>query len=170
MPARHIDNFSLLARLGTRTTMSDHSPAYPGFGLPLRHWPEVTYASDCWTYSSLLPLREVVMMDIMSKLTDKPDWHRKVFDEEIISRWKAEAMAVPDKVWLKAAVVTKRWKELQGVKFLSEDAWEYVSGLFASYKLCFCLLQTRWYASPDFVDWRRRGGRKGGTNSLATDN
>lgn len=86
--------------------------------------------------SSLLPLREVAMMDIIEKITDKPDWHQKVFDEEIVGKWKEEAMAVPDDIWVKAAAAPgSQWdvmrrrkrpaKRITGV--ISEKVWEYVS-------------------------------------------
>lgn len=32
------------------------------------------------------------MMAIMATLKDKPDWERKVFDDLIVSRWRAEAL------------------------------------------------------------------------------
>jgi hypothetical protein len=46
--------------------------------------------------SDILPVREVAMMTIMDKLTDKPDWHKKVFDDEIIAKWCKEALEYPD--------------------------------------------------------------------------
>ncbi|KAJ0118767.1 hypothetical protein J7T55_013021 [Diaporthe amygdali] len=49
-----------------------------------------------------LTAREVAMLGVMNALTDKADWHLKVFDEEIVGRWKEEARAVPlisDKAW-----------------------------------------------------------------------
>ncbi|RDB28238.1 hypothetical protein Hypma_001499 [Hypsizygus marmoreus] len=38
-------------------------------------------------------LREIAMMQLMNQLTDKPDWDRKVFDDKIVSLWKAEVLA-----------------------------------------------------------------------------
>ncbi|KAF1975186.1 hypothetical protein BU23DRAFT_579235 [Bimuria novae-zelandiae CBS 107.79] len=37
-------------------------------------------------------LRERNMISIMNKLTDKPEWTRKVHDKEIVSNWKKEAI------------------------------------------------------------------------------
>ncbi|KAJ6013642.1 hypothetical protein N7540_008233, partial [Penicillium herquei] len=34
--------------------------------------------------------REILMMRIMNTITDKSDWDRKVFDEEILSKWREE--------------------------------------------------------------------------------
>ncbi|KAK2755668.1 hypothetical protein FQN54_005817 [Arachnomyces sp. PD_36] len=45
------------------------------------------------TVLPLTPLREFAMLGLMNKITDKPQWEIKVFDDGISSRWKAEAMA-----------------------------------------------------------------------------
>jgi len=37
------------------------------------------------------------MMDVMEKLTDKAQWNKKVFDDEIVEKWKKEALATPKK-------------------------------------------------------------------------
>ncbi len=47
-------------------------------------------------HSELLPIREVAMMILMDRLTDKPGWHEKVFDEAIVAKWRAEALAQPE--------------------------------------------------------------------------
>ncbi|KAF8065186.1 hypothetical protein FPV67DRAFT_1696141 [Lyophyllum atratum] len=33
------------------------------------------------------------MLRLMNQITDKPHWHEKIFDEEIVSKWKAEALS-----------------------------------------------------------------------------
>jgi len=78
-------------------------PNYPGFGLPLRHYPRegghypIGAHGNCWgANSDIVPIRELAMMSIMDRLTDKDDWHKKVFDDEIVSKWRAEALAIPD--------------------------------------------------------------------------
>lgn len=43
----------------------------------------------------------------MEKITDKPDWHRKVFDEIIVERWQQEALAIPDEELFKLATAGK---------------------------------------------------------------
>lgn len=48
--------------------------------------------SSGWTQLPLTTLREFTMMQLMNQLTDKVDWHKKVFDETIVSNWKAEAL------------------------------------------------------------------------------
>ncbi|KAI0466334.1 hypothetical protein F4859DRAFT_507430 [Xylaria cf. heliscus] len=71
----------------------------PGFGMPLTQLPELggKYFMHAlwegWRFESVgLKLREVRMMEFMNQVTDKPEWERKVFDEEIVNRWRAEAM------------------------------------------------------------------------------
>ncbi|KAK7963383.1 hypothetical protein PG988_010357 [Apiospora saccharicola] len=88
--------------------MEDQHPKYPGLGLDLRH-----YASGGWpnrlpcypighcanlhgATSDLIQVREVFMMAVMDRLSDKPDWDRKVFDEEIVAKWRAEALQMPE--------------------------------------------------------------------------
>ena len=55
--------------------------------------------------SQMLLVREVAMMLVMERLTDKPNWHVKVFDDAIAGKWKAEALAWPDKdLWESIAI------------------------------------------------------------------
>ena len=77
---------------------------YPGLGLPLRHnnqetwlfYPIGAHGSCYGSESDLIPVRELAMMDVMEKLTDKQDWHKRVFDAEVVEKWKKEALAIPD--------------------------------------------------------------------------
>ncbi|PGH14080.1 hypothetical protein AJ80_06084 [Polytolypa hystricis UAMH7299] len=77
---------------------------YPGINLDLRHYPQeeepvypIGASPNCWgTDSALLPIREVFMMVLMDRLTDKVDWHKKVFDEEIVAKWRKEALEQPE--------------------------------------------------------------------------
>ena len=97
---------------------------YPGLGLPLRYWPEQGGAGktvypmgshpNFWgAESDMVQVREVAMMMIMDRLTDKKDWHIKVFDDEIVAKWRAEAMEIPDLDLFKLAMAPgSRWKSL----------------------------------------------------------
>lgn len=38
-------------------------------------------------------LRELTMIHLMNYISDKPDWATKIFDDEIASTWKREALA-----------------------------------------------------------------------------
>lgn len=77
---------------------------YPGLGLDLRFapkdnrgfYPIGAHGSCRASGSDPVPVRELAMMSVMDRLTDKPDWHKKVFDEEIVSKWRKEAMTIPD--------------------------------------------------------------------------
>ncbi|MBE3042188.1 DUF4246 family protein [Candidatus Bathyarchaeota archaeon] len=51
---------------------------------------------DVDTCTSLV-VREIAMMMIMEGFTDKPEWHLKIFDDEIASQWAAEALELPVK-------------------------------------------------------------------------
>ncbi|KAM0360472.1 hypothetical protein ACHAP4_002551 [Fusarium culmorum] len=84
--------------------MSASPIAYPGLGLDIRHYDQDTngeiypmgiHSSCIGSESELLLVREVAMMIIMNELTDKPDWHVKVFDETIAEKWIEEALALP---------------------------------------------------------------------------
>ncbi|KAI1880576.1 hypothetical protein JX265_000816 [Neoarthrinium moseri] len=74
--------------------------------------------------SSLLPVREVAMMVIMDRLTDKPEWNKKVFDEHILAKWRKEALDFPDDAL---------WKQASGGKSFdpSEAQGEYLEELSA---------------------------------------
>ncbi|TFK72606.1 hypothetical protein BDN72DRAFT_815682 [Pluteus cervinus] len=45
---------------------------------------------------SLMSLRELTMTRLMNEITEKVDWHIKIFDETIAKKWKVEALATPD--------------------------------------------------------------------------
>ncbi|KAJ2915553.1 hypothetical protein MD484_g4880, partial [Candolleomyces efflorescens] len=45
---------------------------------------------------SPLTLRELTMLRFMNKVTDKPEWTTKVFDETIIAKWKEESVNLSD--------------------------------------------------------------------------
>jgi hypothetical protein len=111
---------------------------YPGLGHPLRSSGDAYgYPTggtrDDGTVSDLIYVRELAMMDVMDKLTDKPDWHKKVFDEVIVEKWKKEALAIPDDMLYKLATAGKsRWSDandgirMKAVGVLNERAFNYV--------------------------------------------
>ncbi|KAH6909367.1 hypothetical protein BKA70DRAFT_1426494 [Coprinopsis sp. MPI-PUGE-AT-0042] len=80
----------------------------PGYGEPLDYLP---YEGDPLFIGEPLPsalvknlmdegaavlplttLREFSMLQLMNSITDKDDWHIKIFDEAIAAKWKAEAV------------------------------------------------------------------------------
>lgn len=49
-----------------------------------------------------LTVREVAMLQLMDAITDKANWHAKIFDETIVRKWHEEAIAQPlisEKTW-----------------------------------------------------------------------
>ncbi len=105
-------------------------PKYPGLGFPLRHneqddygfFPIGAHGSCSGSDSDLLPVRELAMMSIMDRLTDKPDWHKKVFDDEIVSKWRKESCLIPDEVFWKLSVSGKsQWWSEDGTLVVQDD-------------------------------------------------
>lgn len=83
--------------------MAPATRSYPGVDLPLRHIsqdgkPGVdfyrlgSFPGLDGTESPLLFVREVAMLLLMERLTDKPRWHEKVFDDAIVAKWRREAL------------------------------------------------------------------------------
>ncbi|VUC30769.1 unnamed protein product [Clonostachys rosea] len=89
--------------------LGSSSNSYPGLGKDLRYFAQ-TYDEkefypmgihpNCFgSNSEMLYVREVAMMIVMDRLSDKPDFHRKVFDDTIVAKWIDEALAIPDKTF-----------------------------------------------------------------------
>ncbi|KAF5680034.1 hypothetical protein FHETE_577 [Fusarium heterosporum] len=73
---------------------------YPGVNVALDQWTNslefvpfypIGFPGYSESQSSVMPIKEVAMMILMDTLTDKPDWHRKVFDDTIVQKWRDEA-------------------------------------------------------------------------------
>lgn len=117
-------------------------PKYPGLGLPLRHDPVDTDDDSIFFHpigahgncraatSMILPVREIAMMSVMDSLTDKEDWHKKVFDDGIISKWREEAMSIPDEDFVQLAVRDKRWNENSLHGIMTANTFDYVCQIF----------------------------------------
>lgn len=118
---------------------------YPGLGLPLREFnpsdPKFPFCpigahGSCYESMSLpLPVREVAMMSVMDALTDKPDWHIKVNDELVVSKWRDEALAMPNMRWWRLACDIENfgpWRRVEEngkvpENIMSGDAFDCVS-------------------------------------------
>lgn len=95
---------------------------YPGLGLPLRHdgrggsgsYPIGGHDNCYGSASDIISVRELAMMNVMEKLTDKEDWHKKVFDDNIVAKWRDKALAIPDKQYWDLATRAKRQLWIQG--------------------------------------------------------
>lgn len=125
---------------------------YPGMGLKLRYWaPEDRYRhlenkptypigvhTEAFLWKSpIIYVREAAMMIVMDTLTDKPEWHKKVYDDVIVAKWRKEALAIPDEVFWDQITsfksqdptrqVERNWApELKTVGIMSEKAFEWV--------------------------------------------
>ncbi|EKG09891.1 hypothetical protein MPH_13098 [Macrophomina phaseolina MS6] len=82
------------------TQLESRPVALPGFGLPLDTLPSwsVEHNKDRFPHaiadffaSEGITVRERRMLDFVTRITDKPEWDRKVFDEAIVAKWKTEA-------------------------------------------------------------------------------
>ena len=52
--------------------------------------PSIDSRDRCRKGAMLLTCREIELMACMDKITDKPDWDRNVFDDEIVAKWRIE--------------------------------------------------------------------------------
>lgn len=93
----------------------------PGFGLPLDdllRWARddnkerFPHAISDYFATDGLTVRERRMLDFINKITDKPEWDSKVFDDDIVSKWRTEAC---------------RYDESLGDEYLSNAMFNYVS-------------------------------------------
>ncbi|KAH8886347.1 hypothetical protein GQ53DRAFT_727710 [Thozetella sp. PMI_491] len=83
----------------TNRFTNKHPNKYPGAGFSVRHWnyhdrkyPIGAHYNCSGTSSDLLAIREVAMMALVDKLTDKSNWQEKVYDDTIVAKWREEAM------------------------------------------------------------------------------
>lgn len=120
--------------------MSQHR--YPGINVDLKH-PKPLWRPDIDTFSFydiydydeiLLPLREVFMMTLMDRLTDKAGWHKKVFDQDIVAKWRQEASEQSEKELFDEIVSKSRVafpggieEENNAFEDIDEYGWDYRS-------------------------------------------
>src|SRR5689334_13429476 len=120
--------------------MMEHQ--YPGVDLPLRHFPGFD-EDECYPMgahencrnepSELLLIREVAMLILMDRLSDKAHWHEKVFNEEIVAKWRQEARTQDERPFLDAVIEGKEiqdWSDRLHMpreqRIISESAFDYV--------------------------------------------
>ncbi|CAJ2504218.1 Uu.00g116120.m01.CDS01 [Anthostomella pinea] len=125
---------------------------YPGMGLPLRHnhqdrlghYPIGAHDNCHGAQSGLLAVREVAMMLIMDRLTDKPDWDKKVFDEEIVARWRKEALEYPDEsLWSQATSGKSIWNTSDGPLDHSTSGIPPLKGIMTAETFDYCVQELR---------------------------
>lgn len=61
---------------------------------PYERFPSAVVMDDCWTCNTL-SLRERALMAFINSVTDKPGWNVDVNDEEVVSAWRTESLALP---------------------------------------------------------------------------
>ncbi|KIL66917.1 hypothetical protein M378DRAFT_123663 [Amanita muscaria Koide BX008] len=75
------------------TKHSNPKVGIPGLDIPYNSTPDDCFGSALSGHTSpLTTLCEFKMMALMNAITDKRDWHRKVFEDEISEKWKKEAI------------------------------------------------------------------------------
>jgi hypothetical protein len=81
----------------------------PGYGLPVQHLPmyrsweiekreRFPHAIADLCDSDGITVRERRMLDFINKISDKHEWTRKVFDEQIVAKYRAEACIYSDEL------------------------------------------------------------------------
>ncbi|WQF75433.1 hypothetical protein CDEST_00447 [Colletotrichum destructivum] len=66
-----------------------------GFGRYLADMPAGAFPTAVATWRALtLTYLELAMLWFIEQITNKPNWHVKVFNDDIVSKWKTEVMAV----------------------------------------------------------------------------
>jgi len=122
--------------------MADPQPKkfeYPGVTLPLRYWGKGhsgqkpyfrTGAHDeCYeAMTAPLQMREVAMMLLMDRLTDKPDWHKKIEDPVIVDKWRQEALTQPEDELHDIIILDKHSDaipRLNHTRLIDEDCFDY---------------------------------------------
>ena len=70
----------------------------PGFGLPINEGgPSDRFPNAVMDWGATpITVRERTMMSMMNSITDKPEWDRKVFEDDIVSKWRQEALGTED--------------------------------------------------------------------------
>ncbi|KAF2741238.1 hypothetical protein EJ04DRAFT_480445 [Polyplosphaeria fusca] len=60
------------------------------------------FGANDWKQEPRLTVRELEMLALINALTDKPEWNKKVFDEDIVEKWHEEALQqllISEKAW-----------------------------------------------------------------------
>ncbi|KAL8871122.1 MAG: hypothetical protein Q9174_002983 [Haloplaca sp. 1 TL-2023] len=83
--------------------MAIESVKLPGFGKPLDARNQLKFSIgqtekfpialiDEGYEAEMFPIRDFIIMELVNTITDKPEWQRKVFDEAIVAKWRAETL------------------------------------------------------------------------------
>ncbi|KAL2798387.1 hypothetical protein BJX66DRAFT_334091 [Aspergillus keveii] len=87
-----------------------------GYDLPLSHSPRNAFPTALignGDFGRLDTYREVLMRQVMNSIIDKPEWYRKVYDEQITAKWRQEVADSGKDISLKMMdwiIQELRWK------------------------------------------------------------
>ncbi|KAK4119639.1 hypothetical protein N657DRAFT_626454 [Parathielavia appendiculata] len=108
---------------------------YPGVNLPLDHLRQggrvgidfyrLGSFEGAEGVSELIQVREVFMMVLMDRLTDKPNWHEKVFDDAIVAKWRTEALAQPEGHIYRQIIGPQSIPIPRRTKFMTPEVFDY---------------------------------------------
>ncbi|KAJ5301242.1 hypothetical protein N7508_006105 [Penicillium antarcticum] len=92
----------------TQTTLDNKSTPLkvPGFhGLPvnvLLAQDEFATGTNEW-HAAILTAKELAMLKLINAITDRPGWHRDIFDQRVVTQWREDAAVssslINDKTW-----------------------------------------------------------------------
>lgn len=78
---------------------TDQPPPVPGLTVPIDHElpreNRFLHGVNEWAQCPRLTAKEISMLKLMDALTDKPNWNEKIFNSDIVARWREEALALP---------------------------------------------------------------------------
>lgn len=87
--------------LDNKTTLKVPGLHYLPINVLLSHDQFATGVND-W-YGHILTAKELAILDLINTITDRPDWHRAIFDHQVIAQWRENAVAssslINDKTW-----------------------------------------------------------------------
>lgn len=114
----------------------------PGFGRALNDYPydltqgpkgprlRFPHAIEDEYPAQGVSVRERRMMEFVDQITDKPEWTRKVFDEGIVAKWRAEAVGYRGELNEESNEEDDELdEEGEDEKYLTEPTFSYVGSL-----------------------------------------
>ncbi|KAF4887029.1 hypothetical protein CGCF415_v014998 [Colletotrichum fructicola] len=138
----------------------------PGFGLPLGHMPDaenrfpLLYMDDRWGggwRAATLLIRECCMMKFINALSDKPEWWRKVQDDEIAGKWKKEALSMDWTLYLKHADFTPAMADACISELKKKAVLYEQTGLMPVLDYSIAVIKSDAIMTPDVAESLRKG-------------
>ncbi|KAH6839436.1 hypothetical protein B0I37DRAFT_400043 [Chaetomium sp. MPI-CAGE-AT-0009] len=111
---------------------------YPGIDLPLQYLIQNeeggagvefyrcgSFQGATGSLSELLQVREVAMLLLMDRLTDKANWEKKVFDDTIVAKWRHEALTQDETAMYEGIVDEKDVAMPERTRIINEATFNY---------------------------------------------